>query len=630
MMHLSSQARNAFLAGNYKLAAELYSKAIAQQPELSHVHLIFLNQSRKKLELPPLSTSDLRTYISPASLNLRISDEPNASIDKSEVFAAFNIVSESDERLKALDTDDEPLVSVIIAVHNGASTIESSITSLLRQSWKNLEIIVVDLASCDLTWVILQRLSRSVSNIKCYRLGTPQGLSFGLNHGLNQTSGDYVFFQQSSDFSHPDRIKICMLKLVQHDVAAVKSTYLETEKSNSDYTRAVSSIDGLMTLGLKRTVVDQIGYLSLTALSDEEYLERLDAWSKHSQQVILEIDLPLYYRSPPLDCSNISYRNIASIARDPLSKFRDQYKIAHKAAGLDGLNHIFPFPPKINSPIPLSEHNSASSCNLPVVANICSIPARENLLKQALQSFSSQVDSINIYLDGYERIPDFVKKCHANVKIYLSSAHPGLRDNGKFLNFAHHTNDCYYFTMDDDIIYPPDYVERMIQGIESYSRRAVVGLHGVLLPENPESYFTSFRKVHCFNRELEADFIVNNLGTGTVAFHSSTIRGLDITHFKKPGMADLYFSVFCKQQHIPMIALSRPEEWLRELPSPNTSLYHEFKKADVDQSSLVRTHSPWGYASVKHTIHSMDIKASDSKLHKKLMQMIPPIWEYLM
>ena len=84
-----------------------------------------------------------------------------------------------------------------------------------------------------------------------------------------------------------------------------------------------------------------------------------------------------------------------------------------------------------------------------------------------------------------------------------------------------------------------------------------------------------------FKKELERDALVNNLGTGTVAFHSGLLRGLDLTHFGTPGMADLHLSVFCKQRNIPMIALARPEDW---------KLAHAGKRVQI----IKGCHQKWG------------------------------------
>lgn len=625
-MHLSSQARNAFTTGNYHLAVELYSKAIIQQPELSHIYLISLNISRGKLGLPAVSADNLLSLLSETErLNERPS--PDLNLPNSKLELAFQAVSTSERFQEAQNIPNEPLVSVLIPTHNCSKTIEQSLTSLLRQTWKNIEIIVVDLCSSDATWTILQRIRRSVSNIRCYRLNTPQGLHFGLNYAFKFASGDFIFFQNSDDFSHPDRIRLSMLKLMPSEVSAVRGTCLNLGQSNSTTTE--SSIHKILTLGIRRNVFQQTGNLSLTTLSDEEYLERLHAWSHHKNLKIISDDLPLYYHCPPLRATYPCCRSVENQSPEDISDYRKNYRKAHSDIGPSGFEQAFSFPATrlaIDTPPQLSNKFTPA---FPVVASICSIPEREHLLKKTLASIAPQVDQINIYLDRYDSAPEFVKDCHTDVKIYLHSDYPELRDNGKFIALAGIAKQCYYFTIDDDIIYPPDYVERLILSIEKYSRQVVVGLHGVLLPEHPAGYYTSYRKVYSFNRELEVDTLVNNLGTGTVAFHTSLLRGLNVSYFKKPGMADLYFSVFCKNRYIPMVAIARPDEWLKELPSPNTSLYHEFKDTDNEQSKFVQAHSPWGYASIQQTLHHFSTPDCSPTIGDRLVEMIPSMWECL-
>lgn len=58
-MQLISHAKTAFFSGQYLLAADLYQRAMAEQPELAHLYLITLNMARRKLGLDPLSERDL-------------------------------------------------------------------------------------------------------------------------------------------------------------------------------------------------------------------------------------------------------------------------------------------------------------------------------------------------------------------------------------------------------------------------------------------------------------------------------------------------------------------------------------------------------------------------------------------
>ncbi len=240
---------------------------------------------------------------------------------------------------------------------------------------------------------------------------------------------------------------------------------------------------------------------------------------------------------------------------------------------------------RINSSVEISP--------IKVVVNICSIPERVFSLEKTIKSLVHQVDKINIYLDGYVDAPQFLSSISKFCNITFSGKDSSLRDNGKFMNLEE-DNNCYYFSVDDDIVYPPDYVAFMISKIEQYDRKAVIGVHGIILPEEPDRYFSRQRKVLHFESAVDRDILVNVLGTGTVAFHSRLLQGMKLGFFEKTGMADVFISIFCKKNMIPMIAVSRPSHWLVEIENCGSTLYEEFLHSDVEQTTLIRKNSPWG------------------------------------
>ena len=83
-----------------------------------------------------------------------------------------------------------PLVSVVLATHNGRQCVANAISSVLSQSYTNFELIVIDDASTDETkWRVL---AFNDSRIKCVRRNTRQGLTKSLNVGLKEAKGKYV------------------------------------------------------------------------------------------------------------------------------------------------------------------------------------------------------------------------------------------------------------------------------------------------------------------------------------------------------------------------------------------------------------------------------------------------------
>jgi len=637
-MSLSSRATAAFRAGRWQEAIALYKRAMAEQPALAHVYLFSLNRVRKQLGLAPLTEQPEHAAppLRPISRPSTAPAQGSGPVLLNDLYAQ---VAEACRALPAL-AGAVPRVSVLMTSHNVADYIEAAVTSVLRQSWPNIELIVVDDASTDDSWHILQRLQRSVGNLRCRRLNTNLGTYFAKNHALQLASGEFVFFQDGDDICHPERIRLSMQLLMQPGVVCVRGAYSRVLFPSGQVLPVNGQVSklGLITLGLRRTVFEQIGFFNCTSkASDEEFFQRLQAWVAVKGGEIRALDLPLYYNTlrdgslfadmianDPLRDGNIEQRPSPSRAA-----YVEAFNRQHRTLGAEGFQAFFRYPVLRDLIEVAPDMSYLPNPTQPVVASLCSIPERAELLRQTLASLAPQVDALHVYLDRYEAVPDSVRDCHPQVTVYLSRDYPGLRDNGKFLPFAAQQADCYYFTADDDIVYPPDYVACLVRRIEHYGRQAVVGVHGVLLPENAQRYFTGYRKVLVFRRGLERDALVNNLGTGTVAFHSALLKGLDLDFFREAGMADLYLSLFCKQRSVPMVAVARPDEWLQELPSPNPSLYEEAVQSDARQSALVRSNGPWGYAAIRQAVEAAGARTGDETVRARLVDLVPVLHQCL-
>lgn len=92
------------------------------------------------------------------------------------------------------------LVSVVIPAYNMAAYIGEAIESLLNQTYKSLEIIVIDDGSIDSTAEIVRRYP--VRYVKQANAGP----SVAKNHGLLLATGDYIAVLDADDRSHPERI----------------------------------------------------------------------------------------------------------------------------------------------------------------------------------------------------------------------------------------------------------------------------------------------------------------------------------------------------------------------------------------------------------------------------------------
>lgn len=93
----------------------------------------------------------------------------------------------------------EPLVSIIIPVYNREQTLERCLSSVIRQTYRNIEIIVVDDGSTDHTHVILEKYEKKDSRIRVYRKEN-SGVSESRNLGIHMAEGDYLQFVDSDDW----------------------------------------------------------------------------------------------------------------------------------------------------------------------------------------------------------------------------------------------------------------------------------------------------------------------------------------------------------------------------------------------------------------------------------------------
>lgn len=103
---------------------------------------------------------------------------------------------------------NKPIVSVIIPVFNFEEYIEETINSVLKQSYKNFEIIVIDDSSTDNTFKIVQSLSKKFSSIKCFKIDHSGRPSVPRNYGIGKAKGEFVAFLDGDDLWVPNKLEI--------------------------------------------------------------------------------------------------------------------------------------------------------------------------------------------------------------------------------------------------------------------------------------------------------------------------------------------------------------------------------------------------------------------------------------
>ncbi|WP_394902518.1 glycosyltransferase [Bacteroides xylanisolvens] len=127
-----------------------------------------------------------------------------------------------------------PLVSVVMSVYNGASFLTEAIDSILSQTYKKIEFIIIDDGSTDGSLDIINGYSDE--RIKIWVNSKNEGLIFSLNKGIELALGTYIVRMDADDISLPQRIEEQVSFMETHNEIGVCGTNIEVfGKSVSGY-----------------------------------------------------------------------------------------------------------------------------------------------------------------------------------------------------------------------------------------------------------------------------------------------------------------------------------------------------------------------------------------------------------
>jgi len=119
-------------------------------------------------------------------------------------------------------------VTVIIPVFEAAAHLDTALRAVCEQSYRNLEIIVIDDASGDSSWEIIQQHAAKDDRIIALQNEENAGAYRTRNRGLRQATGYYLTVHDSDDWSHPQMIEKQVAVFARHGVCGVFGTALRT------------------------------------------------------------------------------------------------------------------------------------------------------------------------------------------------------------------------------------------------------------------------------------------------------------------------------------------------------------------------------------------------------------------
>jgi FkbM family methyltransferase len=480
-----------------------------------------------------------------------------------------------------------PLVTVVLATFNSSSRIRETIQSILHQSYANFELLVVDDASGDNTCVLVDEFIAMDSRVRLVRQNRSRGIYWSWNTGIAEARGDIIAMLADHQRPTSDWLEKQLAPLRNTRVVATLSYGEQRQEENgTGINQRNLIINGMLpSLMIKKRIVQELGYFDTArAFAETEFHDRLRL--VYGPDSIRTAPEPLFTG----DWQETANRGSLS---DKALHYIASYRKWHHDVSTSGSHPYVPFPVtnrafQPHEDVLVEEKRFVAE---PVVAFMATFPQRHRHLRRAVESLLPQVDHLFIYMNDYEIVPEYLRD--RRITALAAAKIEDLRDIGKFYHMAN-LSSGYFFTVDDDIEYPVDYCDTLVRKIEDYDRKAIVGVHGVIFEQPLRRFFSDNRTTFRFQRELDVDTKVNLIGTGTMAFHSSTIA-LEYGSLPK-GMADIGVAVAAKVNRVDMIAVARPRKWLTPIQfngQEDLSLWDEFRENDDEHVEILKRYGDW-------------------------------------
>ncbi|MGY0646249.1 MAG: glycosyltransferase family 2 protein, partial [Paraglaciecola chathamensis] len=190
----------------------------------------------------------------------------------------FSSYSKKDNCIKWLQQRKK--ITVIIPCFNAESTIGTALSSLLQQSWRNIEILVVDDCSTDHSGRVIGEWAKKDKRVRLISHSVNQGAYAARNTALQQAKGHFITVHDSDDWSHPDKLRV-QVQALQNAPSLQGSISHWVRCDNQFNFQRWRMEDGWIfrntsSLMFRSSLVKKIGYWDCVSVSaDTEYYYRI-------------------------------------------------------------------------------------------------------------------------------------------------------------------------------------------------------------------------------------------------------------------------------------------------------------------------------------------------------------------
>lgn len=227
-----------------------------------------------------------------------------------------------------------PLVTVIMPAFNAEATLAHAAGSILKQSWAELELIIVDDCSTDTTYEIGHHIARNDPRARVLRNRVNVGPYVSKNMALSMARGEYITCHDADDWAHPQRLENQVDALLAADGRACVASWLRLDQAGAfgGFTSiGRQSHDGALRIAHVTCMIEAefmrryVGHWDCVRFgADGEMLERLEGLL--GQDLLRPRQLSVFSLDTPRSLTNDTVHGISRTAG--LSATRREYRDA--------------------------------------------------------------------------------------------------------------------------------------------------------------------------------------------------------------------------------------------------------------------------------------------------------------
>lgn len=238
------------------------------------------------------------------------------------------------KKAKEIYDKSTPKVSIIMPCYNSEKYIEKAIQSVLEQTYRNFELIIIDDDSTDKTWEIIEQYAKKDFRVICTKKDeNEKGISKSMNKGIEMARGKYITRMDSDDIIIPEKILrqvqfldeneeygICSVNIAMMD--NLGNVYNENvypeQKVPSEWTFLWTNPVPNAPCMYRTSIIkgNNITFSNLRTAEDYDFLEKLITKTK-----VYMINLPLYY---------YRYNEKSTYNRNRIETFKNSLDISKK------------------------------------------------------------------------------------------------------------------------------------------------------------------------------------------------------------------------------------------------------------------------------------------------------------